>query len=398
MSFLNPIWLWGLTGLAVPIAIHLLSRKEGKVIRIGSLRHLTESTSQQFKSIRLNELLLLALRLLMIILVVLLLSELRIDGNTKEQWVLVEPRLKENAIAQRIADSLTAQGFIAKSWSAGFPHATRPFDNDPINHWQLIEKLQDEPLFEAVVLSPSRLSDFYGEPQALPDHVRWFQIDEPAQNFIQSARQLPSGEVLLRKGSTQSTKTTFVSERIPTETVNDSLEIQPADSIPVFIQADEGFLYDRGILVAAIKSIEQNAEVKIPVHFRSNTVDSVWNFWLSEKPSPVFKGPSITYFEKADGTLIELVSEHRWVLTQHLNIDNAIASHVSLQIATLLLEEKSNSKKKADLRTMPETMRWSRASEKTSSTPARTSIDNWLLLLLVGTFVFERILSNKKRA
>ena len=40
---------------AVPVAIHLLSRKEGKVIKVGSLRHLRETTTRQFRSLKPNE-------------------------------------------------------------------------------------------------------------------------------------------------------------------------------------------------------------------------------------------------------------------------------------------------------------------------------------------------------
>ena len=62
MQSAQPIMLWALAGLSIPIAIHLLSRKEGKVIYLGSLRHLRETSTQQFRGIKLNEILLLVLR------------------------------------------------------------------------------------------------------------------------------------------------------------------------------------------------------------------------------------------------------------------------------------------------------------------------------------------------
>lgn len=49
MQLTQSVWLWGLMALALPIAIHLLSRKEGRVVPVGSLRHLRETTSQQFR-------------------------------------------------------------------------------------------------------------------------------------------------------------------------------------------------------------------------------------------------------------------------------------------------------------------------------------------------------------
>jgi hypothetical protein len=79
IQFAQPIFLWALTALAVPIGIHLLSRKEGKVVKMGSLRHLRETSTKQFKGIKLNELLLLALRCLLIILFVSLLAGLSME-------------------------------------------------------------------------------------------------------------------------------------------------------------------------------------------------------------------------------------------------------------------------------------------------------------------------------
>ena len=76
MMLTQSAWLWGLVALALPVAIHLLSRKEGRVVPLGSLRHLRETTSQQFRGIKLNEYLLLALRILLLILFVLLLAGL----------------------------------------------------------------------------------------------------------------------------------------------------------------------------------------------------------------------------------------------------------------------------------------------------------------------------------
>lgn len=66
MNFTQPLFLWTLAGAFIPIAIHLLSRKEGKVVKVGSLRHMEESNTSRFKSIRLNETLLLLARCLMI--------------------------------------------------------------------------------------------------------------------------------------------------------------------------------------------------------------------------------------------------------------------------------------------------------------------------------------------
>ena len=105
MTFANPSFLWALAGLAVPIAIHLLSRKEGRVIRVGSLRHVEESNTSQFKSIRLNEILLLLLRMLLVILLALFLSGAQCSGpgSKNVKWVVAEQGAN--------VDSLVTKGY-----------------------------------------------------------------------------------------------------------------------------------------------------------------------------------------------------------------------------------------------------------------------------------------------
>src|SRR3990170_3028711 len=112
MQFTNPIWLWALTGLLIPIGIHLLSRTEGKIIKIGSIRHLEATSTKRFKSIRLNELILLTLRCLLIIAFALLLSGLHLPGvEKKSKWLYVEKGLLHDPEFSFVIDSLRENGF-----------------------------------------------------------------------------------------------------------------------------------------------------------------------------------------------------------------------------------------------------------------------------------------------
>jgi len=93
MNFFNPIFLWALAGLSIPVGIHLLSRKEGKLIKLGSLRNLQETSTKQFRGIKLNEIVLLSLRCLLIIILCLLLSGLYWNSSSVKKWVVVEKGL-----------------------------------------------------------------------------------------------------------------------------------------------------------------------------------------------------------------------------------------------------------------------------------------------------------------
>ena len=62
MNFLNPLWLWALTGAALPILVHLFARKRGKVLKFSTLQFLRLSQLRTGRRRRLEEILVLLLR------------------------------------------------------------------------------------------------------------------------------------------------------------------------------------------------------------------------------------------------------------------------------------------------------------------------------------------------
>jgi hypothetical protein len=74
MSFLNLAFLWGLPLLAVPVAIHLLSRRRQDVVKWGAMQFLLESSLRRRKIWRVDDLLLMLLRTLAVVALVLALA------------------------------------------------------------------------------------------------------------------------------------------------------------------------------------------------------------------------------------------------------------------------------------------------------------------------------------
>ena len=95
MFFANTMYLWALLGLAVPVAIHLWSKNEGKTIKVGSISLLKESETTQNNTLHLNEWILLLLRMLAVALLVFILAGPFAKAKTKRQDLvyLVEPGL-----------------------------------------------------------------------------------------------------------------------------------------------------------------------------------------------------------------------------------------------------------------------------------------------------------------
>ncbi|MFO7720744.1 MAG: BatA domain-containing protein, partial [Gillisia sp.] len=108
MIFLNPTYFLALLGLAVPLAIHLWSKKEGRTIKIGSIQLLKQSDPKKSSSIKLNELWLLILRLLVISILVLILTtpQLKLKGKNIPVTYLIEPSLLAYENVKSLIDTL----------------------------------------------------------------------------------------------------------------------------------------------------------------------------------------------------------------------------------------------------------------------------------------------------
>lgn len=72
MEFLQPIFFWGLLGISIPIGIHLWNGRRGKVLDWAAMNWLSSQESQSSRSFKLEQLLLLVFRILMLTVLALL--------------------------------------------------------------------------------------------------------------------------------------------------------------------------------------------------------------------------------------------------------------------------------------------------------------------------------------
>ena len=92
MNFLNPAFLFALTASAVPLLIHLLSRRRAKEVPFSSLRFLERSDRKSMRRIDLRRLILLALRTAAIALIALAFARPVITGRTASLFPGNEPK------------------------------------------------------------------------------------------------------------------------------------------------------------------------------------------------------------------------------------------------------------------------------------------------------------------
>jgi hypothetical protein len=172
MNWLNPIALWGLTALIIPVIIHLWSKNKTKEIAFGSIRFLKESSTLQSKKIQFSELPLLLLRLMILGLLVMLLAKW---GNVSE----VE---KEKAL-------LLGEGIeVPKTYEEEEIRVlnTAKFGHNS-NQWYLLKKIsQDYPEIDSLIYINNFIdNDFIGAIPKLNYHLELISTDKSLNSNLE---------------------------------------------------------------------------------------------------------------------------------------------------------------------------------------------------------------------
>jgi len=198
IKFFSPLGLLALFALVAPIIIHLLSRKPGKTVKVGSLQFLEAAESRQLRSLRLTDVPLLLLRAALLAMLALLLaqpiwkkSSRQAESKTRG-WVLIAPDIlrgtPDSPITQ-LVDSLAAAENVLHLLAPDFPAVqslaekiVRDSDSTQ-NYWSLLRELDmqlstDTPLW---IFAPDRLAFFRGERPTLQRATHWFSVPVPLE-------------------------------------------------------------------------------------------------------------------------------------------------------------------------------------------------------------------------
>lgn len=406
MMFGNPIWLWGLTGLLIPIGIHLLSRKEGKVIRFGSLRHLQETPTQQFKHIHLNDLLQLLLRCLIVLVLILLLADLRIASSTNKKWILIEPMTTLPSTVQSWVDSLKDADVEIRAFHQGFPLLQeQSVAVDSTSYWKLIQDLNTLSLDKVYIISKTHFNQFTGERKALPDFVTWIPLEQPEITFIQSVKRTSTDSLLVTVGKSNPQITTFRAnlEYVPQHQnlYQDSIRIQSQDTLTIALYVDAPFKPMANIIEAALYTLAKKANIflvlsknELPAQSSTNH----WLIWLSTEPPVDYGKNKLLLHELFDNDLILQVSTHEWFLTKPISEEDILNNHLLVQLSQLFLKPIDETPL-YDVRAMPEPVLWGSASISQKRTPTeRNSLEKILAFLLLAFVAAERLIAHKRNA
>lgn len=413
MQFANPIWLWALSGLVIPIGIHLFSRKEGKVIPMGSLRYLRETPAARYKNIRINEIVLLVLRCLLVIFMVLLLAGAEIPRSPaqKQKWLIVEQGIENSDDIQPLIGNLQEEGFQLRSLTKGFPllpdEKHDPFDS----YWSAGMHLSSLDLDSVVVISYNYLRNFKGKRIAMPPHVKWIPYPAERKEFIAQTFSIARDSIWVRKGNTSPAMTDFETSTVSSFSLVDSLHVTQPETLEITIFTGEGFAYDEKILLASLKAIQSITPHRLSISRKTteeaNGFQRGITIWLAEKAPSAAQGKmTIAYLPCDSQDLPLLVASARalagcfpakgisWIITKRLTEEMMLREHLTVKLAGLILPSPED--EGPDQRVLPEQMMWASIKNKEAQSIVEEeggSSDLFLMIVFILVLVTERVVA-----
>ena len=166
LGFLAPLWLAGLSALAVPVALHLWSRRGGRPIRVGSIRLLAGSPPATRRSWIIQDPWLLALRCTVLAALALALA--------RPFWAPKAPKARSLALV--VSEVVDRETLVDSLRRAGIAVSVLEDDADRTpNLWTALRRADRtaSPGTRFVVFAPDRLRYFAGERPTLHAHVEW---------------------------------------------------------------------------------------------------------------------------------------------------------------------------------------------------------------------------------
>jgi hypothetical protein len=324
MILLNPIWLFALAALSIPVAIHLWNIRQGKTLKIGSIALINASSPKSSRSFKLNDLLLLLLRCLLLVLVALVLAmplwQKHISSAGTKGWVLIpKENIKESYQKFKSEiDSLTNVGYEFHYFNKSFQKAilnealtdSKIDSVHSVSYWSLLQQLDSQvpSSLPVYLFTPNRLTQFNGEKPQVGLNLRW-QVYTPADStstWVENAWLTNNNDIKIVQGNSNPGRTYFTNytvqsgnQRNTLFTINTdkgrlTIGLKNANTVDADTSTWRFAIYaeknanEAGYLKAALASVTQFAGHKAVIKQYADAAQipphQNWIFWLSPKP------------------------------------------------------------------------------------------------------------------
>ncbi|WP_177191766.1 BatA domain-containing protein [Parafilimonas terrae] len=321
MSFLNPIWLYAISGIIIPIAIHFWNIKEGKAFPVGSIALLEKSTKKYTRTLRINEWLLLILRCLLIILLAMLLAKpvKQQNFNNRRGWILIDNQNTGDVYNyfKAAIDSLLNKGFELHQFDEGFERtslkdalSSKDTVAREMSYWKLIKKAGNKlpASFPVYVFTSNRLTNFKGERPQVSIDVKWFgYTPDTVTTQLVKAWRVSNGNIRAMLANSSMAGNMFSYEDVLSDKIGNEYKVssnngqslitynnQPpvvvdTATLHISIYADK-YKQDASYIKASLDAIKEFTKQNIQATiFNSiaNLPEKInWLFWLSNDAIP----------------------------------------------------------------------------------------------------------------
>lgn len=364
MSFLQPSYLWGFLALAIPIAIHLWSKKKVRTIKVGSTKFIAETKSKRSNSIQINEWVLLLLRCLILSLLVLILAQAQSTKKevTQEIAYIFEPSLLANEQSRALFNNIPLEGrhlFVKDfpEWQAG---QDVPLPEEVPQYWQLAQQLDEVPADSVVVFVHAFAKALQGKRPTLNKKVNWVPVEVLTPSTVpfkavQKKDRIALTTVERDAHSLAFTKIEGTAKEFRLNTSKDSLflttqsgtislPLAQASLVKVALVYDTKLDDQRLFIAAGLKAIatytgQQIAIEELPATSEINLKNKTHLIWLSEQELPKTDLRSLVYEpDLLASQLIEEASQKKQhKLTRKLSPELVIEKKLVEQLAQWLL-------------------------------------------------------------
>jgi hypothetical protein len=434
MALLQPAWLWGLLGLLVPLAIHLLHRRSQRPLLVGSLQAYRGGAPVQARRLRPNELWMLLLRCLLLALFVLLLARPVMHPSEKEArpTVFLAPELVEEVNG----DSLEAAGFETRLLQPGIPllaEGAAPFTT-PYSYWDVFREIDSRHgLGDTVwLLFKPMLDNFSGRKPALSrTFVALPQPTKKEKPRLLSAVKQGEQSLQLHWWEKEQGFWRIRRKEVPLadslaamQDFSNPLPVGQPDTLRVMFHYEEAYageliywqqafqlmdslLYRTAIAVRKAPAIsgaaDSGAAISGAAESREDGADI--SIWLTDAVPAVNSSaadqPLMLQLKKEEGPLWfeRDLRNHRLYYIRHLlqeqmNKRQLLADFVPQLMALLPLPDMEERPPALLQESEWQPLKVARAAA--AETPAGEPLDHWILLALVLLFILERWLSLRK--
>ena len=321
MSFLNPIALFGLLGIGMPILIHLLSKKKREEVFFGSVQFLEPSESPAARSITLSQWWLLLLRILLIGLVVLLIAQPIFEKDGNEPLVFIEKQIIADSTYREIIDPLMENSYIP--FSIDDSQDNRSF-NSYNSFIEYLNALEDS----IIVYSKSRMRDFRGSTIPIAANIDWKIL--ASRNF-----QEEKDTVVFREGVNQMTwKNKEGFSEVSFKNLS-AIEYQ-SDILNLYIGSSQNSLATQRDFRKIIEKIDDEWPLK--VNFLEQKEDADWLIMIDT----ILTGPSKSgriFWETRMGNLDMIkLSPRIWKVNGKLTGENLLRSNFIMGLSNICIE------------------------------------------------------------